>query len=89
MPVETGAAAGAMGMLGPGGVIGGAVGLGSGIFSDMERRKQRKKEEAASRPKRRRMTAIMETLNRFKQQQLAAKTSAAAAGFDFASQLRF
>lgn len=89
MPVGMGASAGTAGMLGPGGLIGGAVGLGSGILSDVERRKQRKKEEAASRPKRRRMTAIMDTLNRFKQQQLAAKTSAAAAGFDFAQQLRF
>jgi len=77
------------GMFGMGSMVGGAVGLGTGILSDVERRKQRKKEEAASRPQRRRLTSILDTLNRYKQQQLAARTSAAAAGFDFANQLRF
>jgi phage tail tape-measure protein len=86
--MAAGAAAGSV-VPGIGTVIGGAVGLASGIFSDTEKRKQRKADEKASRPERRRMTSILENLNRYKQQQLAAKTSAAAAGFDFASQLRF
>ncbi len=86
--MASGAAAGSV-VPGMGTIIGGAVGMGQGIFSDAEKRKQRKKEEKASRPERRRMTSILETLNRFKQQQLAAKTSAAAASFDFANQLRF
>ena len=85
-----GAASGASG--GPiGSIIGAGIGGITGYMSDEEKKKreQEARDAQLSVPKRHRMSRILDLMNNYKQQQLAAKTGAAAAGFDWASQMRF
>lgn len=89
MAFDLGSLTGAATGMGTGGLVGGAIGLGAGIYSDVEKSEREKEAREATQPKRKRMTRILGMLNQYKQQQLAAKTSSAAAGFDWASQLRF
>lgn len=89
LPLALGAlGAGGAGAAGGAGLLSAGLGLGSGIMSDVEKRKERKKAEKASRPERRRLTEIQQALQAYRETRLASQLTTAQAAMEWAGNLR-